>query len=103
MPPFVRTSSERPIDSAISSSGSTVRQGVNGEDHHPNRRRSPDRIWLHLVPPRHQRPPRQFHDRPNSMGGVRWDSGSGGNRAIVRCEETDADGLAWKAGGAELE
>jgi hypothetical protein len=51
--------------------------------------------WLYLVPARRQRPTGQFHVRPNSLGGVRWDCGGGGNWAVASGEETHAEGLGW--------
>ena len=29
------------------------------------------------------------------MGGIRWDCGGGGNRAVVRRETAEAEGLGW--------
>ena len=74
--------------------GSFVRQkGSEHEDGPTSRWRAPSGFRLHLVPARLQRPTGEFHDRPDPMGGVRWDCGGGGNRAIVRYEETDVEGL----------
>jgi hypothetical protein len=36
----------------------------------------------------------QLHDRPDSMGRVRRDSGGGWNRSVIRCEETGVEGLS---------
>ena len=66
----------------------------NHENRPEHRWPNPHSCWLRVVPARCQRHSRQFYDRADSMGRLRWDCRGGGGCCVdCYCEETDVEGL----------